>query len=564
MTVARSRLIHLESTPFYYCVARCVRRAFIFGYDKYANRSYEHECKPGSGGPGDGGATKYPPAPIPPVTELYCGFKVNSQNASSFKGEVKLLNPNPNPNPDYVWNGSWFNLVKASFLTSSTIISAKSTGGGITLTQQEGKIIFDPGWQKFFEPGIELIFSVEGNKSGVQPLLEGCELEYARSDDIRYPEYTGLPASWSKGKTVLQIADLIANTADYYEPSVAPVTATMIQYQPTHNTQLRLGLVEKMDYVVNTTKDVRIFMPTPYLAMGIGFASEHLKFNPNYLCALGTKENYTCGAVPVAADTGAVGLPVTLDGKDYIWPIVPAHADGPFQTEAGNFGDMAKVFPDWFAPGAAHPDFVTASADLTHLNWIRSAITAALSITVTREHVNSVPSANFNQFLDVAKDKWAEFAMLTFAYNRGAGMFFSTKVLSDNRAAALQSSDIAEDFGMSGFASHNQTIRAITQKMNQSQDIYDQPLRLEDIQAFSQALRSFYAQGTPSDADWTKMDADVERAFNVLAQHWGGTSVSYRYDFLTLLRVMESYLPTPKQPRPTGDHWYYLTQNVNL
>ena len=42
MTVARSRLIHPETTPYYHCVARCVRRAFLCGYDKYVHRSYEH------------------------------------------------------------------------------------------------------------------------------------------------------------------------------------------------------------------------------------------------------------------------------------------------------------------------------------------------------------------------------------------------------------------------------------------------------------------------------------------------------------------------------------------
>jgi REP element-mobilizing transposase RayT len=42
MTLPRKQLICTESTPYYHVTSRCVRRAFICGYDKYAQRSYEH------------------------------------------------------------------------------------------------------------------------------------------------------------------------------------------------------------------------------------------------------------------------------------------------------------------------------------------------------------------------------------------------------------------------------------------------------------------------------------------------------------------------------------------
>lgn len=42
MTQARYRLVDTQTTPYYHCISRCVRRAFLCGYDQSSRKSFDH------------------------------------------------------------------------------------------------------------------------------------------------------------------------------------------------------------------------------------------------------------------------------------------------------------------------------------------------------------------------------------------------------------------------------------------------------------------------------------------------------------------------------------------
>ena len=486
------------------------------------------------------------------LDQLYCEYETIEEDDTTFTGRITV----GNANQEYVYNGYFFDIWSIDFTTTSTITEAKTDDFiAIDYSQDADVLKLDMGWQSVFPLGKLITFNIKGKKAGRYPYPSRCSPRYIRGD-ILYPVYDDLPRSWWKGKENIDADDLIVNQDEYYREDIGPIKEGIFIYEPLSQTQLLVGEPEVVSgAVVNNADNVRIWIPSKMLAMSLAVNYQWFKYNPNYFCALGTKENFACGLIP-KVDSSVSEHYVELDGKTYHWYIQFGSPDGPFQQETGNFSDMTRFLPDYFPDDARHDDYTSVKSQDDD-KWITAVISSAISNVVNRETYWAAPDnkGNYGRLVRQGADPFGELAMMTFTYNRGVYSICEKNIFVD-MPKALASKDLINDFGLIGFADHVPTVKAITQAMNEAVDRrYDAQLTFADIERFMGVFRTFYPHGVPTDEEWDAMLLDQKRAFDVLAQHWGGDTVSYRYDFLTLLRVALHHLPKPTNPRPAGFEW---------
>lgn len=485
------------------------------------------------------------------------GYQVVNEDADTFQYAVYVANPNKS----YVWAGKDFSVWGVDFETEGKITSVE---GAASFTQDGNKVSLKLKQDEQLIPYDTMrVMIIKGEKNGKDATPKNIEPELFRGD-IKYPENQGLPSSWEKGKKDLKASDLIADEKSYYDSTAVPKPGnTLITYNPVHPTQTLIGLPKKMPIEVNGENDVRLWIPSKYLAMGLATTNELFGLNPSFMVGLSIKENFTCALVPDGR--GYKENPVEIDGQTMYWPIVKKHVDGPFQQEAGNFGEVQKQLSDYIPTSGKHEDYVTLNTgEADDPEYATAAISAGASLTITREFLYAIPKNDFANFIKDSKDPWAEFTFVDNAYNRGVYGLLQRNIFTEHREKALASTNINKDFELSGFANHIENIQNIMNEMdNEKENIYDAKIDWSEMENFLKEYRKFYANGVPTDAEWDAMVSDVKAAFEVLSKHWGDNTISFRYDFTTLLRVAQKYLPEIKNPAPSGATWVEQVNGAN-
>lgn len=101
----------------------------------------------------------------------------------------------------------------------------------------------------------------------------------------------------------------------------------------------------------------------------------------------------------------------------------------------------------------------------------------------------------------------------------------------------------------------NWTDKAIADK---SIPIFDVNITLDDIKSF------FFGEGgdvskqggggwcNHYEVDRAALWAELQASYAILAKHWGGDHISYRYDWITLMRTVKHHFPLVRSQRPTS------------
>lgn len=484
------------------------------------------------------------------------GYQVLFEDDKTFEWVVYAANPNKN----YVWDGNSFSLWNLEFTTDNEITSVSNAqnfsqvGNKVTINFKQADRLIPLNTTK--------TFIVRGNKkSDTKP---NNFIGNKFRGDISYPSNADLPSTWSKNKTDLNEKDLIANPTEYYNTNIKNNTGNMLMYTtPASDTQLILAEPDKVNYPVNGVDNLKIWIPSKFLAMGLGTTQEFFGLNPNFMVGLSIKENFTCGLAPI--ESGYSQNIVNVDGKDWSWPIQKLHPDGPFQQEAGNFNEVKKQYSDYLPESADHKSYVTLkTGEPNDPSYVHSAISSGISLTMTREFLYAIPKNNFAGFIENSKDPYAEYVLVDNAYNRGVYGLLQRNLFTEHREAAINSTNLTKDYELGGFASHVETVQNIIWAMDkETQSIYDAEITWTDMENYLKELKLYYGNGVPSDIEWESMNTDVKKAFDILSKHWGGDYISLRYDFLTLLRVCEKYLPDDTTPSPTGASWIDQVNSAN-
>jgi len=324
---------------------------------------------------------------------------------------------------------------------------------------------------------------------------------------------------------------------------------------------------------------------SPMYLMASAMGQEYLNLDQYFLFGIGTKEHFA------AALTGGTPLFITVDS---------AGVAGTYSSEDTTYDAIVAAYPGFFADYAcvgSYPNVTTAigtaclpTADAALFHYMSQTPAGGTSLINNNaaQLVNSVFGAGFNfyriydgmmastdlcfkKLLENGNDPWAAVHMLPGAYNVGINSNFYPCLPASG--ATLASPDLAAsgciEMGVGSYEA--EVITTASNLSNASKacphanGVFDPPIALSDVQTFffgnggsAGALGSggLVRQFGLSSAQQAALWADVLCAFNALKGRaptpgvTGTNNISYRYDFLSILRVARGYFNL-QRPYPT-------------
>lgn len=333
--------------------------------------------------------------------------------------------------------------------------------------------------------------------------------------------------------TTVQDAD---NPANYYTGAYAVWVSVGAGYKWAPNSPTGAG--------VNYTHTLGSGPGGLMWAMASAWGQEFFGYDIRLPLSIGTKE---CGIGLFNDGTG---------GPDWSWAgniCSNGSGDGPYQMIDFDIQMSISSFPDYFAHNNSYQNGPVILPE-TRDNIVNATVTMLLDLSSRYYgYFSAQRSYRLDEFAASASDPYAMTRIVVVGYNKGPhSEVQNLRCGQAARTSALSSPNISRDSGIVGNGWYAPQIVDLMKRIGTSSNIYDWAITWGDVQDFLKDLRTIhYANGVPTNAQWTDMVNELNLAFQRMQGHaptpgLGANQISFRYNWLTMLRIMKKYLPEPR------------------
>jgi hypothetical protein len=519
-------------------------------------------------------------------------------------------------NPDYYWNNDVFEVVAFGFDSSSAspfdpsffTLSTDSRGGlqyrRATDHSQVNQVPYSLGGPASVAMAMQFNLTLGGNLP--YPVYPHMVVRTAPSWGPTWPDTTlyAPPAN----ATDINAATGALSNADYYSPAAwvshdnAPLTVVNAGALAQHPTQLWVGMPLMP---ANTALDDSSCNCNNYTGTAMEVTTAlGVQFMPNTPTGLsGPTYTPTNGAVAPGGLMWVMASAWTQEflGYDIRVPLI----FGSRETGMGLFyeGDGAQGFPDgtyagsnqaavlslgtpyqFLSPtGADATDAITGFPDL----WTHSIFTPYAANnsapgnygidTQTIIFCNDLSTRYYGyygasrsmkilQLAAASADPYLLLKTVALGYNQGPhnGSILAMECGTSGRATAITSTNVSITNGIVGANTYAPEVTDLERRIGRTNTVYDWGITWGDVLCFLGDLQTNnFGNGAPSAANWTAMTNELQTAFNAMkgkspntlsdGTTVGPNRISFRYNWLTMLRIMKKYIPQPREYLSKGN-----------
>jgi hypothetical protein len=359
-------------------------------------------------------------------------------------------------------------------------------------------------------------------------------------------------------------------------------------------TQIQIGLPSASWTISNTSVmfDPDLSMGGPLYMMSVAMGQEYFNVDMMQLLSQGAKEQFdglvnAATNAPLFVSTNTIGVAGLFSEESYTFvsrvqgfpQFFPAYSCVPSQPDAttaiincpnmGCSGGQALYY--YLSPTVANCG-LSSFIDGNSAADANSVLVASLNLWELYDTLSQSTNLCWKSSLEGSGDPLMATKFLASGYNQGLNSGFQNQ-LPTNSNLACSGFPQASGYVCDVLTTYN-AIKNASQCNGSASSIYDSQITWANVESFfwgdnagpplTMGTGGLLMHFSLSNAQLTALYNALQCAFTVLASHWGGGTISYRYDWLTMLRVAREYLPTVNTPLSipnSSDFNLFVTQH---